>query len=73
MIDTNVPDPTSLVAGAMDAKKSTKDGTPNEHDKTKVPMEEAMWHQLRPIMHIIGDVADGWERFAKYGLLLKDD
>ena len=73
VIDTNVPDPTSLVAGAMDAKKSTKDGTPNEHDKTKVPMEEAMWHQLRPIMHIIGDVADGWERFAKYGLLLKDD
>lgn len=66
VIDTNVPDPTKLASGAVEAKKSTADGTPIEHDKTKQPVEEAMWNQLRPIMHIIGDIADGWERFAKY-------
>ena len=71
IIDTNVPDPTKIASGAMEAKKSTADGTPTEHDKTKVPVEEAMWHQLRPIMHIIGDIADGWERFGKYESLEK--
>lgn len=32
--------------------------------QTKVPMETAMWNKMRPIMHGIADVADGWERFA---------
>jgi hypothetical protein len=36
------------------------------HDKTKQPMEEAMWSKMRPAMHVVGDIADGWERFAKY-------
>lgn len=34
------------------------------HDKTKQPMEDAMWSKMRPAMHAIGDIADGWERIA---------
>jgi hypothetical protein len=63
-IDTNVPDPSNIAAKAVMAKQSAAGGKV-EHDKTKQPMEEAMWAQMRPIMHIIGDIADGWERFAK--------
>ena len=64
-IDTNVPDPTKIATTAVEAKKASSDDMPQHHDKTKQPMEEAMWSKLRPIMHIIGDIADGWERFAK--------
>jgi hypothetical protein len=62
----SVPDPTSIAVGAADAKDKASGGTPTkEHDKTKVPMETAMWTKMRPIMHGIADVTDGWERFAK--------
>jgi len=27
-------------------------------------MEEAVWAKMRPAMHVVGDMADGWERFA---------
>lgn len=25
-----------------------------------------MWEKARPVMHVIGEVSDGWERFGKY-------
>lgn len=60
------PDPTSIVANIAEAKDqaagSKKD---KEHDKTKVPMETAMWTKARPVMQGLGDLADTWERFAK--------
>lgn len=59
------PDPTSVAAGAADAKAAASGGKPNaKHDKTKVPMETAMWTKMRPAMHALGDVADTWERFG---------
>jgi hypothetical protein len=64
----SVPDPTAIAIGAADAKDKAAGGTPSkEHDKTKVPMETAMWTQMRPIMHGLADLTDTWERFAKYG------
>jgi len=66
-IEKKAPDPTKAITDALDAKDSTSTGSsPAHHDKTKQPMEEAMWTKMRPIMHVIGDIADGWERFAKY-------
>jgi hypothetical protein len=63
----SVPDPTSIAVGAADAKHKAAGGNPSqERDKTKVPMETAMWTKMRPVMHGIADVTDGWERFAKY-------
>ena len=49
--EDGVPDPTSLAVGAADAKdKAAGTATSSKHDKTKVPMENAMWNQMRPIM-----------------------
>lgn len=47
-----VPDPTSIAVGAADAKDVAAGGKPSAaHDKTKVPLESAMWTKMRPIMH----------------------
>lgn len=64
-IEDRAPDPTNLAMGAADAKEKSAGGQPNAvHDKTKEPMSAAMWSKTRPVMHIIADISDGWERFA---------
>ena len=66
-LNTSIPDPTDIAVAGADARDNTAGGSNTvKHDKTKQPMEDAMWTKMRPIMHIIGDTADGWERFAKY-------
>jgi hypothetical protein len=64
--DDSVEDPTKLTSHAAEAKDAAtgKNGG-QKHDKTKQPMEAAMWEKTRPIMHTLGDVADTWERFGK--------
>lgn len=65
-LDKSVPDPSRLAAAGAIANSSASGNVAEpHHDKTKQPMEEAMWSKMRPIMHVIGDIADGWERFAK--------
>lgn len=60
-----VPDPTSIVVTTADAQSKAAGDLPSKkHDKTKVPMETAMWTQMRPIMHGLAEVTDTWERFA---------
>ena len=64
-LSKSVPDPTDLASAGAEAKASAQGGSPgSKHDKTKQPMEQAMWVKMRPIMHVIGDAADGWERFG---------
>jgi hypothetical protein len=59
------PDPTSIASSAVDATTSAGGGAVKpSHAKAKQPMEDAIWTKMRPIMHGIGDFADGWERFA---------
>ncbi|KAI1848461.1 hypothetical protein JX266_005767 [Neoarthrinium moseri] len=61
----SIPDPTGIAAGAADAKDIAAGGAPSpKHDKTKVPVESAMWTKMRPIMHGVADISDTWERFA---------
>ncbi|KAK8085798.1 hypothetical protein PG997_007069 [Apiospora hydei] len=63
--DDNVPDPTAMAVGAADAKDIAAGGKPSpHHDKTKKPVESAMWSKMRPLMKIVGDITDTWERFA---------
>ncbi|KAL9638361.1 MAG: hypothetical protein Q9164_001593 [Protoblastenia rupestris] len=64
-VNKSVPDPTHIASGGAEAKVSAQGGDPSvHHDKTKQPMEDAMWTKMRPAMHVVGDIADGWERFA---------
>lgn len=68
-VSSSVPDPTQMATAGAEAKASAQGAQPTvKHDKTKQPMEDAMWTKMRPVMHVVGDVADGWERFAKSGL-----
>lgn len=62
----SVPDPTAIATGAADAKHTAAGRKSHaRHDKTKVPMETAMWTKMRPVMHGIADFTDMWERVAK--------
>ena len=46
-----VPDPTAIAVGAANAKEKAAGGTPTvKLDKTKVPVEIAMWTKMRPCM-----------------------
>ncbi|XDG04760.1 hypothetical protein ABKA04_004375 [Annulohypoxylon sp. FPYF3050] len=63
--DDAVPDPTQLTVVAAEAKDVAAGGqTGPSYDKTKVPVETAMWTKMRPTMHGIADVSDTWERFV---------
>lgn len=47
-----VPEPSVVAVGTADAKDVAAGGRPSpEYDKTKVPVENAMWTRMRPIMH----------------------
>jgi hypothetical protein len=62
----SVPDPTAIATGAAVAKQTTTGVNATiEMDKTKVPMEAAMWTKMRPIMHSVADISDAWERVGK--------
>ena len=64
-LEDRTPDPTNMAMGAADAKSKTLGREPNAvHDKTKEPMSAAMWSKTRPVMHVIANIADGWERFG---------
>ena len=62
----SVPDPTSMALSASSARAKADGGHGDAtHDKSKVPMETAMWTKMRPLMHGLADLTDTWERFAK--------
>lgn len=64
-LEDGTPDPSNLAKDVADAKdKPTGTETSAVHDKTKEPMTAAMWSKTRPIMHILADISDGWERFG---------
>ncbi|KAM7212518.1 Protein of unknown function (DUF3292) domain containing protein [Rhypophila decipiens] len=42
--------------------KTGGDFTETEHDKTKKPVSDAVWEEALPVMHLIGVMADFWER-----------
>lgn len=63
----SAPDPSAIAVGAAEARSVSAGAKPeagSKHDKTKEPMEAAMWTKMKPIMHALADVADTWERFG---------
>ena len=69
-ITDKLPDPDSLVSTIATAKDKASGVDKPSQDKTKVPMETAMWARTKPMMHIICVISDTWERLTKYVLLL---
>lgn len=64
-LDKQAPDPTTLATSLADASASASGAQPEKsQDKTKQPMEDAIWAKMRPAMHVVGDISDTWERFA---------
>ncbi|KAK3114179.1 profilin, required for normal timing of actin polymerization in response to thermal stress [Teratosphaeriaceae sp. CCFEE 6253] len=63
--NSRVPDPASMAISAVSARTSATSGAASgDRDKAKVPVETAVWNQIRPTMHALADVADTWERFG---------
>lgn len=63
----SAPDPSPVAVSAAEAKSVSSGVKPEagaKHDKTKEPMEAAIWAKMKPIMHALADVADTWERFG---------
>lgn len=55
-------EPTTLMAIAMDKVNGVEDSS---NDKTKGPMQKAIWSGVLPCLHILYAVSDTWERLAK--------
>ncbi|KAF5617132.1 hypothetical protein F25303_13350 [Fusarium sp. NRRL 25303] len=65
---TSLPDPNSMATKVATAKDKATGIKKPSHDKTKHPMEMAMWGKMRPLMHTISDISDIWERCANVAL-----
>ncbi|OCT47324.1 hypothetical protein CLCR_02307 [Cladophialophora carrionii] len=64
-LDKGMPDPTKIATATADASSAAQGSDADAvQDKTKQPMEEAVWGQVRPVMHALGEISDMWERFA---------
>ncbi|KAF5589340.1 hypothetical protein FPCIR_6786 [Fusarium pseudocircinatum] len=65
----NLPDPRSLATRIATAKDKAAGIEKPSWDKSKSPMQELMWSQMRPLMHWICRFCDVWERSAKIATL----
>ncbi|KAL9568996.1 hypothetical protein ACKAV7_006863 [Fusarium commune] len=61
----NLPDPRSLATRIATAKDKAAGIEKPSWDKSKSPMQELMWSQMRPLMHWACRFCDVWERSAK--------
>ncbi|EIW63709.1 uncharacterized protein TRAVEDRAFT_157425 [Trametes versicolor FP-101664 SS1] len=61
-----LPDPSDLVLHAKNVKDTANsDGVHDPAaDVAKKSVEGAMWEKMRPVMRILADIADTWERFG---------
>ncbi|KAJ9253027.1 hypothetical protein DTO207G8_4328 [Paecilomyces variotii] len=63
-IEGSAPDPTDVVASSADAASAGQGAVPSDaHDKTREPMKKEVWEKVRPVMRILNDVCDTWEKF----------
>jgi uncharacterized membrane protein len=66
-IEDIVPDVTDIASATAGVQHAAHGGMPSpKHDKTKKPMTDAVWTKMKPIMHILGETTDTYERFGKY-------
>ncbi|OKL64615.1 hypothetical protein UA08_00569 [Talaromyces atroroseus] len=64
-MEDTVPDATDAPSQLADLQSSASGGVPStKHDKTKKPMADTVWAKVKPLMHIMGEVTDTYERFG---------
>ncbi|KAH7094207.1 hypothetical protein BKA62DRAFT_745207 [Auriculariales sp. MPI-PUGE-AT-0066] len=64
-IEKVIPAASEVATAAAQAQSAAgSDSSQVKHDKTKVPMEQMMWEQTRPFMHVLAEICDTWERFG---------
>ena len=63
-IEGAVPDPVSAVTGAAESKHLAS-GDVAAEDPAKKPVQDALWQKMRPLMRILTNITDTWERFGK--------
>ena len=73
-LEGKVPKPIRKAVKAVQAAGSAPGHVTESTDQTQQPMEEMMWAKVNPegiakaldlAPHLVGEVADNWERFAK--------
>lgn len=73
-LEGKLPKPVRTAAKAIRSAGSAPGHASEEKDQTQKPMEEILWDkvnpkQIEPIIktapHVVGEVVDNWERFAK--------
>ncbi|KPM43162.1 hypothetical protein AK830_g3395 [Neonectria ditissima] len=63
--DKPAPDPVELTEMVSDAKDQAVGTDPShEQDRTKKPVSDAIWTKARPLMRLLTDFVDTWERFG---------
>lgn len=63
--DNTAPDPTNVTADISNAKDAADGKEINtEHDRTKKPVSNIVWTKTGPLMHMLSEVVDTWERFG---------
>jgi hypothetical protein len=74
-LEGKAPKPIRNAAKAVKSAGSAPGHASNDNDQTQRPMEELIWdkaspEQIEPILktapHLVGEVVDNWERFAKW-------
>ncbi|KAI0094314.1 hypothetical protein BDY19DRAFT_901530 [Irpex rosettiformis] len=62
-IEGAVPDPVNVVTGVTESKHLAS-GDVAAEDPAKKPVQDTMWQKMRPLMRILTNIADTWERFG---------
>lgn len=66
-MEDKIPDVTDVASKVGDLQDSASGAVPtHKHDKTNKPVSDAVWTKMKPIMHVLGNITDTYERFGKY-------
>ena len=63
--EAEMPDASDLALRAQDSKDAAEGVKEAEARVAKKSVEGAVWEKMGPVVHVLGEAADTWERVAK--------
>jgi hypothetical protein len=64
-MEDDMPDPAAVTLGAKSAhSKANDDKNEEKGDHAAAPVQSAVWGSAQPILHVLEDIVDTWERFG---------